>query len=138
MIAAPRGRCAAAVVLPDVSNAYAARACIMPAPHATLHGVVFRFFCLAGEPDRRRLDRPALRPADDHAVPAQAPIRLVAGRRMECDQRARAVLIEAGALAVERELYALAQNALAIRGGDDAKIGVDQQHARLVAVADAH
>src|SRR4051794_40671034 len=99
---------------------------------ATVHGVVFALLSWIGRPP------PASRPADDHAIPAQAAIGLVAGRRMERDQRARAVLIEAGALAIERQRDAFAENALSVGSGDHAKIGIDQQHARLVAVADPH
>src|SRR3954465_9387517 len=99
---------------------------------ATVHGVVFTGLSWMGRPP------PASRPADDHAGPAQAAIGLVAGRRMERDQRARAVLVEAGTLAVARPRAACAEYALSVGSGDHAKIGVDQQHARLVAVANAH
>src|SRR3954466_12047247 len=99
---------------------------------ATVYGVVFTVLSWIGRPP------PASRPADDHAIPAEAAIGFVAGRRMERDQHARAVLIEAGTLAIERQRDALAENALSVGSGDNAKIRVDQQHARLVAVAAPH
>src|SRR3954465_11222226 len=65
---------------------------------------------------------------DDHPIPAEPAIGLVARGRVERDHPLCRVLIEAAGLALELERQPLAQDTLAIGCGDDAELGVDQQH----------
>src|SRR5215472_18511208 len=53
-------------------------------------------------------------------------------------QPAGMVMVEAAASAPHGKLHALAEQTLAVGGRDHAEIGIDQQHARLVVIADAH
>src|SRR5690349_13769046 len=82
---------------------------------------------------------PSLRPpAHDHAEPAEAAIGLIARCGVEGDEFAPGVLVEAAAPSVDLEREALAQDAVAVGCGDDAKIRIDQQHPGLVGGADTH